>query len=151
MVRQVWFLGWAMSAASALLGCTTHYCTQKGCVVYVEVALVDDAGDPVAARGEIRYTNRRAVAFDCTVAPTATVNDVDCENGTVQMEPVYNEGDQLEIRFEPEDGSFSDWQPVPLTVGHRVFADFNGDDCDCTALEGRAQPVTVPANAQLRD
>jgi hypothetical protein len=117
----------------------------------VDVALVDDAGDPIAARGEIRYSSHQEGAFDCTVAPSAILGDVNCANDTLQIAAVYNDDDELDIRFEREDGSFSDWQPVPLTIERRVLADVNGPDCDCTVRDGTAEPVTVPAGAQLTD
>jgi hypothetical protein len=151
VIRHGWFLAAALGAVGGLVGCD-HSCTDIGCLgKKVEVALVDEAGDPVAARGEIRYSGHPGGVFDCTVAPTPTAKDVDCENDTLQVAPVFNDDDELDIRFELDDGSFSDWQPVPLTVEREVLADVNGPGCDCTVWNGTAEPVTVPAEAQLTD
>ena len=150
MIRR-WFLAGLLSAAGGLVGCDDS-CTDLPCLGRnVEVALVDESGDPVAARGEIRYSRHQGGLFDCTVAPTSTAQDVDCENDTLLLGPAFNDDDELDIRFELGDGSFSDWQPVPLTVERVVLADVNGPDCDCTVWNGTAEPVIVPADAQLTD
>lgn len=149
-MRNNWAWVWAMGAAGVVVSGCNQTCTDMGCVGQrVEVALVDDAGTAVAARGEIRYSGQQTKAFDCTVDAPAAVSDASCEEGKLQMDPIYNDADELDIRFERVDGTLSGWQPVPLAVDRRVLPDFNGPGCDCTMYDGHAAPVLVPADAQL--
>jgi hypothetical protein len=129
-------------------GCMTTNCDDAGCVgKRVTVALVDDSGAPVNARGELSYAHHWDRSFDCSLESNV-LNDADCEDGVLTLESVLNADDTLKVRFEREDGSVTDWQPVELKIEKKVHRDFNGPDCDCTAYEGTAEPVLVPEEAR---
>jgi len=115
----------------------------------VKISLVDDTSHAVRARGEVRATREMPLPFDCSVAPDATLDGPDCNDSTFLIQPILNEGDAVEIRFKLADGSFTDWQPVPVILEKEVVPDFNGPGCSCTKLNGTAKPVTVPSVAQL--
>ena len=127
------------------ISCTLVDCTGND----VKLLLVDEAGDAVLARGELRGTHRQTQAFDCTVAPDPNHTGLDCDHSSLLIGPVHNDDDSFDIRFEFEDESFTDWIPVALTIEKNPIADFNGPGCDCTQLNGSAMPVTVPPAAQL--
>jgi len=138
-----------MGLGALAVGCSTLNCNAAGCLGQsVSLELVDAAGEPaVGARGQVAYRHHQDQAFDCSVKPTAQLNDIDCEDGVLTLDPVYNDDDTIEVRFEREDGSFTEWQPVELAIEERVLRDFNGPDCDCTVRDGTTKPVTVPADA----
>jgi hypothetical protein len=137
-----------MGLCAWLAGCTQN-CTDMGCLGHeVSVELVDDDGNRVPARGELSYSSHSTQAFDCTRAPDPYRNDYPCEDGVITLDTVYNRDDTIKIRFELEDGSSTDWQPVELTIEKRVLPDVNGPDCDCTVYDGTAEPVIVPEAAR---
>ncbi|HWA74740.1 MAG TPA: hypothetical protein VG937_20500 [Polyangiaceae bacterium] len=145
-----WVLGFLFAVTSIGVGCLPHSCTDIGCVGGdVAVALVDDSGAPVAARGEVRRSAHREVTFDCTVASSGGGAEADCVNNVLQLDPVNGNRETTELRFRLEDGSFTDWRPVDVTITEGVAKDLGGPDCDCRYLNGTAEPVTVPAAARL--
>jgi hypothetical protein len=114
--------------------------------------LVDDAGDPVAARGEYRSNMPGSVpsAFDCSPAGADASPELQCPNGVI-LSTIYDvrSNTSLELRFELNEGGLSDWQSVPLEVTERTDTDFNGPGCPCTWYDATAQPITVPIAARL--
>ena len=141
-----------LAALLSACGADGHSCTLKGCVGGpVRVQLVDDAGTPVAARGEYE-ANRdgEARSFDCTVTPESSSYDADCTDGQVTVFPFYsNPGTTLRFRFELADGSFSEWQAASLDYESHTDPDFNGPGCPCTWYDATSGPVVVPAQARL--
>jgi hypothetical protein len=114
----------------------------------VSVELVDEDGKRVPARGELSYASHSTKVFDCTRTPDSYRGDYPCEDGVITLEPVYNRDDTIKVRFELEDGTSTDWQPVELTIETRVRPDVNGPDCDCTVYDGTTEPVIVPEAAR---
>jgi hypothetical protein len=150
-LRQVVKRAIAVIGLHALFaGCgESRECTLKGCRgPEVSVELVDDAAKPVAARGELAYSSHSTKAFDCTRSPDPSRNDFGCQDGVITLDSVYNPDDTIEVRFELEDGTFTDWQSVDLSIEKEVLSDFNGPGCDCTVYHGTAEPVVVPAAAR---
>lgn len=145
--------GWLIGVASLLLGCDlSRDCNLAGCLgAPLTVALVDESGKGVAARGDISYSSHATLPFDCTVQPRDKLDDADCEGNVLQLDSVYNDDDTLKIRFRLADGSKSEWQDVPLTIEEEELPDFNGPGCSCTVHNGTAEPVTVPVAARLAD
>ncbi|HEY6081383.1 MAG TPA: hypothetical protein VIW29_21355 [Polyangiaceae bacterium] len=142
-------LGLASLLGACLPDDSLRTCTLKGCLGSgVTLALVDEQGGMAAARGEINLQESPS-PFDCTAAPDANSNDRDCEEGVIQLGPPNDPNSTLELRFQLPDGSFEEWQAVPLTVQRRVLKDFNGPGCDCVVFEGTAMPVVVPEAARL--
>ena len=131
-------------------GCgESRVCTLAGCIGQeVSVELVDDAAKPVAARGELAYSSHSTKTFDCTKSPDPYRNDFACQDGVITLDSVHNPDDTIEVRFEREDGTFSDWQSVELSIESKVLSDFNGPGCDCTVYNGTAEPVLVPEAAR---
>lgn len=124
-------------------------CDLAGCVGQeVSVELVDDAAKPVAARGELAYSSHSTKTFDCTLSPDPYRNDFACQDGVIALDSVHNPDDTIKVRFELEDGGFTDWQPVELSIEQEVLADFNGPGCDCTVYNGTTEPVIVPEAAR---
>ncbi len=115
------------------------------------VSLVDDAGAPVAARGE-RRTNREsqlgvALPFDCGL--TADAGVAPCRNGFLfYPEDHLAPGIDFEVRFALADGSFTAWQPVPLELERHNDPDFNGPGCPCSWYNAAPTSVIVPAEAR---
>lgn len=128
-----------------MAGCGTTSCSDVGCLGQrVSVELVDDAGKHVAARGDLSYARHSTEPFDCTLPS----DGYRCEDGVLTLPPVYNPDDTIKIRFQQEDGTVTDWQPVELDIQQRVLSDFNGPGCDCTVYDGTTEPVTVPEAAR---
>ena len=150
MYERVYW-GWFLLACAAIAGCDTSDCTDMDCLgPAFEVTLLDADGAPAtAARGEIDYSRYGGGAngggeFDCSVSPDSDSGDVNCDEGVLRLSSVSNPGAELRIRFEREDGTFSDWKTVELTIERKVLADFNGPGCDCTIYQGSASAVTLP-------
>ena len=72
-----------------------------------------------------------------------------CTNGVLTLGISLWSGDTLEIRFELQDGSMSDWQQVPLSFTAHTIEDFNGPGCPCTYYTVVAPRIAVPAGALL--
>jgi hypothetical protein len=141
---------------SLLAGCGEDdpSCTARDCPSDMPtLLLVDDAGQPVAARGELR-NNLTEVAqpFDCSLSngpPTAT-NRLACNDGVLAAQNTNLQGDtRIELRFGLAGGELSEWQTVALDITSDTDPDFNGPGCPCTRYEATAAPVLVPANARI--
>jgi hypothetical protein len=146
MVRTLWVVGWLAVLGLTAPGCITQSCTDMAAVgPPVRVAFVDDAGAPVVARGEVRYTHHRELTFDCS-AWSAGGGEARCE---LDLEPLNSRTDAIAVRFRLDDGSFTDWIPVDLTIQSNTDPDFNGPGCGATTLSGTAKPVIVPEAARL--
>ena len=144
------FCGLWLLLLGAGTGCS-HSCTEMGCSgELIQLALVDDAGDPVAAKGEYRastgHTDGLLVAFDCT--PDAPASENRCVDGGFQVGPAWAEDFVLEVRFALPDGELTEWQAVPVEITARTDPDFNGPDCPCTSYDGSAEPIVVPEGAR---
>jgi hypothetical protein len=55
----------------------------------------------------------------------------------------------LEVRFQLDDGNYSQWEAVPIQITDRVIEDFNGPGCDCTVYDAFGSVVEVPPAARL--
>jgi len=111
----------------------------------VQLALVDEQGTPVSARGEVRYSHHQTLPFDCGV-PEAEPNDIDCVNGVLTLAPAYSPDDTIDIVFKLGDGSWAD----PYRVQLKVKSDLVGEgDCEQTVYNGTTEPVIVPAEARV--
>jgi len=115
----------------------------------VEVTLVDEHGAPASARGEVRVTRSQSLwtlPFDCQAGITADLNDLDCNNGVLTLEPLYNPDDTIDVVFKLGDDSWLEPFRVKLTVKSRVVHE---GDCEQTVYDGTAESVVVPAEARL--
>lgn len=143
------------TALLALTACPdddTRTCTAADCSSPETSLLVaDESGAPVAARGEHRLSQDGEVgpaqAFDCGPNPDAGV--ARCVGGTSSVGVRFAPGAVFEVRFLRADGSWSDWQQVPLSLSEHTDPDFNGPGCPCTWYVAAPLSVTVPADARL--
>jgi hypothetical protein len=149
MLRTLWVVGCLVGVGLTAQGCNMQSCTLMAAVgPPVRVALVDDAGAPVVARGEVRYSHHRESTFDCSASPTSG-RQASCEEGELDLEPLYNRTDTIALRFRLDDDSFTDWIAVDLTIQSSTDPDFNGPGCEATTYSGTAKPVIVPEAARL--
>jgi hypothetical protein len=112
----------------------------------VPLALVDESGQGVAAKGEYRNSQGFSQPFDCTLAHNVTSPFAACQGNVVQLDAVdLQPGATYEIHFEAENGEWSEWLPVPLQPTQHTDPDFNGPGCECSWYTGQAQPLVVPA------
>jgi hypothetical protein len=117
-----------------------------------EVALVDEAGNASAARGEHRSVDARdepATPFDCS-PPDAGQPSL-CSEGRLLLS-VFEAypGRRVELRFQLRDGSWSAWQALDLEITSHTDPDFNGPGCSCTWYTAKAAPIVVPPEARLQ-
>lgn len=128
-------------------------CTAVACLGRaVEVSLIDGEGNFALARGEFRDTSIAypPQPFDCSVHPDDSVVDLNCFGGTIHLDPFFVTADtEYEVRFQLDNGDYSEWQPLSLQITDRVIEDFNGPGCDCTVYDAFATPVEVPSEARL--
>ncbi|HEX2874220.1 MAG TPA: hypothetical protein VHP33_23360 [Polyangiaceae bacterium] len=149
MMRTLWVVGCLAVAGLTAQGCHLQSCTDMAAVgAPVRVALVDDAGAPVIARGEVRYS-LDGEGFDCTTASTNGGTQAGCKHGVLELQPLNSRTDTIALRFRLDDDSFTDWIPVDLTVKSSTDPDFNGPGCGATTFSGTAKPVIVPEAARL--
>lgn len=129
MVRTLWVVGCLVVIGLTAQGCNLQSCTDMAAVgPPVRVALVDDAGAPAVARGEVRYSHHRDSTFDCS-ASLAGGGEARCE---FDLEPLNNRTDTIALRFRLDDDSFTDWTPVDLNIQSSTDPDFNGPGCGAT-------------------
>jgi hypothetical protein len=149
-MRRVAVMLGAWLASAACQGDRT--CTLAECVGDpIEVALVDEAGAGVAARGELRGLDSVEPArFDCFDDPGASEVDFPCYDGLIRPF-AYNlaPDERLELRFQLADGSSTDWQPLDLAITSHTDPDFNGPGCSCTWYTATTTPIVVPAEARI--
>lgn len=131
--------------------CDDQPCERAACGGEVmRVALVDDEGELVAAKGEYRAGSLRTdsfvVSFDCDRNEAS--DTYACVDAELSVGPPWSEDFFLEVRFELPDGTFTEWQSVPLEVTSETDPDFNGEGCPCTTYSGSAEPFVVPAEAR---
>jgi hypothetical protein len=110
------------------------------------VALVDEQGAAARARGEVRDSGHQTLPFDCGSAPEADFNDIDCVNGVLQLNPLYNANATIDVVFKLGDGSWGEPYRVQLKVEKQVVHE---GDCEQTVYQGTTEPVIVPAEARL--
>jgi hypothetical protein len=145
-----------LGAGCLLIGCSSERsCNAMACGgLPLALALQDDAGDPVAARGEYRSNTPGSVAsaFDCSFerGDASPTPNLQCRDGVI-LNAIHDvrPGTVVEVRFELNAGGLSDWQNVPLQVTERTDPDFNGPGCPCTWYSGTARAITVPTEARL--
>jgi hypothetical protein len=152
--RKTW---WVAFAISALLGACeqegSRECTLAECSGFgLEVPLVDDAGRPVAAKGEYRTSAEggNSQSFDCTSGARPRPYP-DCEENRLQVGSVLRPGTTLEVSFQDASGAWSEWLPVALTLHAHTDPDFNGPGCPCTWYSADAEPLIVPAASQWQN
>jgi hypothetical protein len=149
--------GWcslALGACAIASACDVglHECASASCGGPLpEVALLDEAGNPSAARGEHRSVDARgepATPFDCS-PPDAGQASL-CSEGVVLLSVFgARPGTRVELRFQLRDGSWSAWRALDLEITSHTDADFNGPGCPCTGYTATAAPIVVPAEARL--
>jgi hypothetical protein len=116
-----------------MFGCSDdHACTSMACGGEFVVALVDDAGLPLAAHGEFRNTR------GTTTFKTEKFGWVDF---------ALSPNDAAEIHFELADGSFTPWQSIEFEFERHTDPDFNGPGCSCSWYDASSK-VVVPAAAR---
>jgi hypothetical protein len=145
---------WAAIALGPwLVGCDEPLiCSKAACGgPPVPLALVDESDQGVAAKGE--YRNNQGLLqpqpFHCTLAPDTTSPFPVCDGNLLRLDAGnLQPGATYEIRFEAENGAWSEWLPVPLQLTKHTDPDFNGPGCECTWYTGQAQTLVVPAAAR---
>lgn len=142
-----------MLALSALLGaCDDGECERAACESEpFQVAVVDDAGDPLAVKGEYRISSPgredATVSFECH--PEQADESVRCFDNELTVGPAWADDFEMEVRFELADGELSEWQPVALEITSETDPDYNGPGCACTTYSASAEPIVVPEEARL--
>ncbi|MEO8183125.1 MAG: hypothetical protein ABI895_30205 [Deltaproteobacteria bacterium] len=141
-----WWVG--ITLGSWLVGCDgPRDCNTGACSgPAVTLALVDESGQGVAAKGEYRSNDGRSLPqpFDCTLARTSLF--AACAENVVRLYTFnLQPGMSHEVHFEGDNGEWSEWLPVPLQLTRRTDPDFNGPGCSCTWYTGQAEPLVVPA------
>jgi hypothetical protein len=144
-------IAWGACIAASACGDGTHECATARCGGALPVvALVDEAGNPVAARGEQRsadYPAAPATAFDCE--PADAGQPTLCARGQLLLSVFEaHPGTRVELRFQLRDGSWSDWQVLALDITSHTDPEFNGPGCPCTGYTATAQPIVVPVEAR---
>lgn len=143
----------ACLAAGACANDDTLTCTLADCGGTLgDIVLVDEAGEPAAARGEYRRSNAPEPAtptpFDCS--PAAAGRPSPCDGGRLSPAVDGIQPDtSVEMRFRLHDDSWSAWQPLALDITSHTDPDFNGPGCECTWYTATAAPIVVPAEARL--
>jgi hypothetical protein len=143
---------WLIPMLVGGLACEDEQCTERAACVgeIMQVALVDDDGEVVAAEGEYRAGSARTdslvVSFDCDRDEES--DTYACVDGELSVGPPWADDFFLDLRFELPDGTFTEWLPVPLEVTSETDPDFNGEGCPCTTYSGSAEPFVVPAEAR---
>ena len=94
----------------------------------------------------MRYSNHQTQPFDCGLAPEADINDINCVNGVLELGPVYNPSDTINVVFKLDEGSWAEPYRVQLKVEAQVVHE---GDCEQTIYQGTTEPVIVPAEAKL--
>ena len=111
-----------------------------------KVAFVDEDGQPVAAKGELRDA-RGTRPFDCAGAPNQSGFDFGCSEGTLSI-PAQQTQRANEVRFVRDDGSLGEWQAFTVTTTTKTDENFNGPDCPCSWTEGKTKPILVSEDAR---
>jgi len=112
-----------------------------------KIELVDEAGHPVVAKGELRDAQGTR-PFDCADAPSGSAFEFGCSDGTLSIPAAQTQHSTNEVRFVKDDGSLTDWQPFTITATRRTDEDFNGPGCACSWFEGTTKPLLVPEDAR---
>lgn len=125
-------------------------CTLKDCGGVSSLSFAARDNGSVAPSGQIRHSNPDwgTRDFDCRDSEMQSTY-LPCTNGVLTLGMPLSSGDALEIRFELQDGSMSDWQRVPLSFTAHTIEDFNGPGCPCTYYTVTAPRIAVPAGALL--
>jgi hypothetical protein len=89
-----------------------------------------------------------SAAFDCSRSSQNGPGDICTDSVLFFRIPLHPES-FVEVRFELQDGSMSEWQVVSLELSKHTDPDFNGPGCSCTWYSATVAPVVVPANAKL--
>jgi hypothetical protein len=122
----------------------------EGCGGISSLSFAVEDNSSVAPRGQLRHSNPDwgTGDFDCRDSEMQSTY-VSCTNGVLTLGMPLWSGDALDIRFELQDGSMSDWQQVPLSFTAHTIEDFNGPGCPCTYYTASAPQIAVPAGALL--
>ena len=138
-------------------GCSGRECDLAECRGDVELHLVGEDGQQVAARFRHRSNQfSGTVYYDCggenIASPLPESPRGTCQDGVALLDQPYFDRPELkyEIGFLLPDGEWTDWQAIPLTSEEVTVEDFNGAGCDCTFKQGKTPPLEVPIEAQIR-
>ena len=155
MGRLPGLLAASLSLSACIIeGDGTLTCTFIGCSgIGASITLVDDVGNTVGARGEYRYTPAgftpyEPLPFDCTLTtPEPGSQPTRCNAGTIAL-PDADPSLVLELRYELEPGTHSEWERVQLRYTSHTDADLGGPGCDCTWYEVTPRSTLVPVAAR---
>lgn len=115
----------------------------------LEIRLSGNDADATRPSGEVRTREpAERKPFHCG-SSTNVSTDPHCASGVLHLGP-FGIGPEtnIEVRFDMADGTFSDWQDVPLNITEHTLEDLGGPGCDCTYYTGTASPITIPAGAR---
>lgn len=142
----------ALAIATSTACSAEPSCHAKGCTgAPTTIPFVDDAGNQVAASGELREGGEGStpLAFSCGAEAPHAQFPATCNANPrgVSLEGVVPSS-TVEVRFQLQDGTLSAWQPVQLPLVAHTIEDFNGPGCPCTYYTGDATPIVVPSATQ---
>ncbi|HTV21083.1 MAG TPA: hypothetical protein VMG12_20500 [Polyangiaceae bacterium] len=151
----------ALAIAIVVVGCGdepsdgTRICTLKGCGGGIEdLRFIDDTGAPALARSEFRTSDARGEAVQITLdcSPPSGAHIPGCSAGAFEFMALdFSPQTLVDVRFGRPDGSWTDWQPLPLTQTEHTDPDFNGPGCPCTWRTATTPPLVVPPDARWGD
>jgi hypothetical protein len=145
MLRRLACCVGMIGAGAACGGTEEEPCRLPECLsTWVQVALVDEAGESVSARGQLRSNESQAPRrFDCSEDQSTPDLGARCVDGSLSL---YSyPGATLEVRFAFADNSFGDWQTLETEVTVRQVGE---PGCSSPCLSAMSRAV-VPEGARL--
>lgn len=142
------------AASLSLAACSdddTLTCTAKACGGgTLSIALVDDAGNAVEARGQFRVGDGLAPAFfDCTGSTQQTGSDpAFCKDSVIALDRWLSPDSIVELRYELAPDTYTEWERLQLQYTSHTERDFNGPGCDCTWYDAADRSTVVPEAAR---
>ena len=112
----------------------------------VTVALVDVHGAPAIARGQWRAEGdpEPDYSFNCAPTPAGALGKAYCTDGAIVLPGLA----EYQVRFELEDGGWSEWQDVRIPPSTAtVREDPRGACLPCNYWDLNAEPLVVPVDA----
>jgi hypothetical protein len=115
----------------------------------VQVALVDEAGESVSARGQLRGNESQAPRrFDCSEDQSSPDLGARCVDGSLSLSLHYSQlypDAMLQVRFAFADNSWGDWQTLETEVTVRQVGE---PGCSSLCLSATSRAL-VPEGARL--
>jgi hypothetical protein len=141
-----------IGAGAACGGTEEEPCLPPECLSSsVQVALVDEAGESVSARGQLSGNDSQAPRrFDCSEDRSTPDLGARCVDGSLSLSLHYSQlspDAMLQVRFAFADNTWRDWQTLAIQLSGQVVGE---PDCSSTCLRATAS-VVVPEGALLSE